>query len=299
MEQPARTIIVVWSWAASGVGAGTWGVDDGGMTANKVVCQDIRATADGALDQLKQLLETHTADGGDVMLFLHRHHGYEQQHTSALLALPLPTGHGQHHCFLFGEGADPIYLTNNPRGLLGISGTFAAQLSRGDITLPLTAIADANRRLLRPAHFDYVWQLYERAIARSIFELREDLLSFLCQQLPKTTFASGDLYALVSVAKQRLLLLRLLSFVGRVRKSSALAIELRGWERRHNRTYTFDDCEAQLSATYGPAIAAQHATLAAYLLKHVLAKGEPVYLPELRDQFDALLQAFPEKSYHI
>lgn len=281
------------------MGAGTWGVDDGGMTTHKVVCQDIRATADGALQQLKALLETYTADAGDVMVFLHRHHGYEQQHVSALLAHPLPAGHGQHHCFLFGEGADPIYLTNNPRGLLGISGTFSAQLSRGGTVLPLTSVADADRRLLRPAHFDYVWQLYERAIARSIFELREDLLSFLSHHLPRTTFASGELYALLSAADQRLLLLRLLSFVGRVRKASALAVELRSWERRHNRTYTFDDCEAQLSATYGADTATQHAALAAYLLKHVLAKGEPVFLPELRDQFDALLQEFPEKSYHI
>lgn len=299
MGQPAKTIVVVWSWTAAGLGAGTWGVDDGGMTANQVVCQDIRATADGALNQLKQLLETHTADAGDVMVFLHRHHGYEQQHVSALLAHPLPAGHGQHHCFLFGEGADPIYLTNNPRGLLGISGTFAAQLSRGGTILPLTAIADADRRLLRPVHFDYVWQLYERAIARSIFELREDLLSFLSRHLPLVTFAPGELYALLSVPGQRLLLLRLLSFVGRVRKASALAVELRSWERQHNRTYTFEDSGVQLSATYGADLAARHAVLAAYLLKHVLAKGEPVSLPELRDRFDALLQAFPEKSYHI
>lgn len=274
-------------------------MDDGGMTTHKVICQDIRATADGALHQLKALLETHSADGGDVMVFLHRHHGYEQQHVSALLAHPLPAGHGQHHCFLFGEGADPIYLTNNPRGLLGISGTFAAQLSRGDAIIPLTSVADANLLLLRPAHFDYVWQLYERAIARSIFELREDLLSFLSQHLPRSTFASGELYALLSAAEQRLLLLRLLSFVGRVRKASALAVELRSWERRHNRTYSFDDCQSQLSATYGADMAVQYGTLAAYLLKHVLAKGEPVFLPELRDQFDALLQEFPEKSYHI
>ena len=289
-------IVWAWAWASQGLGLGNWQIAGINHKNDLVVCLDLRATPAGMLE-LQAYLEQYTRHEGTVVLLLHRHHGYHQDHVKALLALQLPADHGNFQCFLFDEGTDAVYLTANPRGLLGTAGTFSARVNFAGQQLDISAVADADRKELKPAHFNYVWQLYQLALRRRIFELREDLLSYLGQFLPRTGFAPGELYTLLSQPQDRLLLLRLLSFVGRIRKHSDLAREIRTFERNNNRTLTFEDCGIQLEAAYGPLAAEQHAGLVAFLQKHLLATGEAVHVVELRERFDGLLLQIPGPTY--
>lgn len=294
-----RTIIIVWSWNSAGIGEGVWQIAGTINGTDQVICYDWPVSQNEDLEQLELLVRQHTQHGGDVMLFLHRYHGYHQEHIKQLLNSRLSEQQGKLQCFLFGEGSDAIYLTSDPRGLLGTSGTFSAQLKLSDgQSVSVSAIADADRRMLKSSHFDYVWELYQLALRRRIFELKEDIFNCLGQFLPRQTFAAGELYDILRQAKNRELMLRLLSFVGRVRKGSNLAKEIRIFEQNNNRTLTFDDCGIQLETSYGTPAAEQHALLAAYVLRHVLAKGDAVSLIELRERFEDLLLQIPGLTYH-
>lgn len=292
-----RTIIVVWSWASSGIGEGDWQVAGMSYTNDKVICRDWPESP-ASMRALKALLKTCAAEG-EVMLFLHRHHGYHQDHLRELIHLRTPgEDHGLLQIFLFGEGADAIYLTTDPRGLLGTSGTFSANMVFDGQAMEATSIADRKRREIKSTHFDYVWQLYKLALRRRIFELKEDFFNCLGQYLPQTQFESGELYDVLRLPENRQLFLRLLSFVGRIRKRSDLAKEIRTFERNTNRTLTFDDCGIQLETSYGVSAAEQYALLAAYVLRHVLARGETVFLPDLREKFEELLLQIPGLTYY-
>ena len=293
----ARTIVVVWSWNRSGLGEGEWHIAGSNHIEDRVVCLD-RPASPNALDTLTEVLTDYSRDGGEVMLFLHRHHGYFQDHLKSLIHLPLDESHGQVQCFLFGEGADEIYLTSNARGLLGTSGTFTANMIFEGQQVESSAIASTGRRELKASHFDYVWQAYRQALRRRIYELKEDVLATLAQALPDTVFAPGEVYQVLNLPENRALLLRLLSFVGRIRKHSDLAREIRTFERNSNRTLTFDDCGIQLETTHGQAAAEQHAVLAAYILRNVLAKGGEVSILELREKFEELLLQISGLTYH-
>lgn len=293
----ARTIVVVWSWNRSGLGEGEWLVAGSNHIEDRVVCLD-RPAAPAAIKTLTEVLTDYSRDGGEVMLFLHRHHGYFQDHLKELIHLPLDDTHGQIQCFLFGEGADEIYLTSNARGLLGTSGTFTANMLFEGQQVEMSAVASAERRELKASHFNYVWKAYRQALRRRIYELKEDMLATLAQALPEQVFAPGEVYQVLNLPENRTLLLRLLSFVGRIRKHSDLAREIRTFERNSNRTLTFDDCGIQLETTHGQAAAEQHAVLAAYILRNVLARGGEVSILELREKFEELLLQISGLTYH-
>lgn len=293
-----RTIIIVWSWKAAGIGEGVWQVASSANANDLVVCRDWPVSQEGNTQNLAVLIRQYLQQDGEVMLFLHRYHGYSQEHLKQIIH-QAPEGQQERlRCFLFGEGADAIYLTSNSKGLLGTSGTFSAQLNRDGQPLDVSAIADAERRLLKSAHFDYIWDIYQLALRRRIFEFKEDLFNCLGQYLPQLTFEPGELYPLLRLPENRMLFLRLLSFVGRIRKGSDLANEIRIFERNNNRTLTFDDCGIQLETSYGASAAEQYALLAAYVLRNVLAKGNAVSLLELRERFEELLEQISGLTYH-
>lgn len=293
----ARTIVVVWSWNQSGLEEGEWSIAGTANAQDRVICLD-RPASPAALETLKEVLSESSQSGGEVMLFLHRHHNYYQDHIKSLIHLPQDDAHGQIRVFLFGEGADEIYLTTNARGLLGTSGTFSASVLFEGQQLNLSAVADSQRRELKASHFNHVWQMYRQALRRRIYELKEDLLAHLSQRLPGTVFGPGEVYQTLNLPENRMLMLRLLSFVGRIRKHSDLAREIRTFERNNNRTLTFDDCGIQLETTHGQAAAEQYAVLAAYVLRNMLARGGEVSLLELREKFEELLLQISGLTYH-
>ncbi|MEM1216127.1 MAG: hypothetical protein AAGJ82_10600, partial [Bacteroidota bacterium] len=237
----ARKMIIVWSWERSGMGEGTWTTE--GNTANKdglIAVDWLASTSNMARLQLRATQELE--QGHEVLLFLHRQHGYQQDHIAELVQkTDIREAGTSFKCFLFGEGADPIYLTQSPRGLLGTAGTLSANVIFEDEMLAITSIADFNTRELKAAHYNYVWQTYTSAFEQRIFQLKADLLQAVFTSSGKAVFGPGEVYNLLRQAEQRELLLRLLSFTGRIRKDSDLAREIRIFERNSNKSLTFDE----------------------------------------------------------
>lgn len=283
----SRTILVVWSWQRSGIGEGIWTISGANHADDQVVCWDKLASEDHFVE-LKQMANSYIKNQGQLMVFLHRSHGYTQDHVKELMQLAISTSSFL-KCFLFGEGAEGVYLTNDSRGLLGTAGTFSARINNNGQARNLTSIADADRKELKSSHFDYIWEQYKFSLQKQIFELKEDVLESLFAQKTGDVFASGELYAILNKEKNRLLMLRMLSFVGRIRKNSSLAKEIRTFERNTNRTFTFNDCKAYLESSYGAVSGNDYALLADFILKNILSKGESVDLIDLRSRFDALL----------
>ncbi|RME95612.1 MAG: hypothetical protein D6772_12895 [Bacteroidetes bacterium] len=283
-----RTMIIIWSWASRGLGEGIWSVAGQSHAGDQVVCRDLRA-GPNSLDELQAMIETHQADG-QVMVFLHRQHGYHSQHLEKILHHRRTSN--SLYCFLFGEGTGPIYLTQEARGLLGTAGTFSARISCEGQEMTRSAIADAAQRQLKPKHFDFVWQRYGAALYEHTLILKEDLFSALAQE-PHSSFdyAPGELYQLLKQDRHRELLLRLLSFAGRIRKNSDLEQEILTFERASGRTLTFGNYQAQLVSTQQVEALAAYRRVADYILRQVLSKGATVSLPLIRDLFDDLLSA--------
>lgn len=284
----SRVILVVWSWRRSGIGEGIWNVAGADHLNDQVICWDKKAGSENFIE-LKQMVASYIKNKEQVMIFLHRSHGYTRDHIKELQQLALLSTAAFLKCFLFGEGAESIYLTNDSRGLLGTAGTFSARVNQKGQSLDLSSIADADRKELKPAHFNYVWELYKFSLQKQIFELKEDILEYLYAQKTTETFEPGELYTILNKAQNRLLMLRMLSFVGRIRKDSNLAKEIRTFERNTNRTFTFNDCKAYLESSYGPSSANDYELLADFMLKNILSKGRVVELVDLRSRFDALL----------
>lgn len=293
----ARTMIIVWSWRASGLGEGVWRPAGKSHANDQLICKDVLASQD-AMTLLEGIITNEHQKDNELMIFLHRQHGYNQEHIKALTNLATPAYIENFKCFLFGEGADTIYLTNHPRGLLGTSGTFEAQAIFSDESLSLSAVANAQNKELHASHFNFVWNTYQLALQRLVFELKEDLLSTLGEYLSADDFPPGAVYKIISQPEHRLLLLRLLSFSGRVRKGSSLAKEIRTFERNNTRTLSFDNSQVQLEAAYGAAAIERYAVLVKYILQHLLSSGKAVSLLDLRARFDELLDLLPGRTYN-
>lgn len=293
----SRVILVVWSWRRSGIGEGIWNVAGTNHANDQVICWDKKAGSDNFVE-LKQMAVSYIKNGEQLMVFLHRSHGYTQDHVKELVQLTLASSPSFLKCFLFGEGAEGIYLATDPRGLLGTSGTFSAKVNHKGQSLNLSSIADIERKKLKPSHFNYVWELYEFSLRKQIFELKEDLLESLFTQKTTDVFEPGELYIFLNKVQNRLLMLRVLSFVGRIRKNSNLAKEIRTFERNTNRTFTFNDCKAYLESSYGSLLANDYELLADFILKNILSTGDIVDLVDLRSRFDALLiHSFGSTTY--
>jgi hypothetical protein len=292
-----RTMIIVWSWGSGGqtVDGAVWPVLGSRQSSDRVVCIDEKV-GDRLGDKLKTAVRTY-GEKGDVFVFMHRRHGYHQDHINELMAA-FGMSKGLKCCFLFGEGGDALYLTRDPRGLLGVSGTFSARKSMESAgELPLSAIADAESQLLKPEHFNYVWSRYLFAFKERIFELKEDFFSVLSPLLTQSGCDAGEIYALLSRPDQRLLLLRLLSFVGRLTKGSRPEEELKVLAAKEGRSLHFDDGCAQLASLYGEAVGEAYRQLCSMIKQDVLAKGNALEFRFLRDRFDALLDAMPGATY--
>lgn len=291
-----RTVLVVWSWNKSGLGEGIWDIAGASHANDHVVCWD-KVASEESFVELKQMAISYIRNNGELMIFLHRSHRYTQDHIKELMQLALSSSVFL-KCFLFGEGAEGIYLTNDTRGLLGTAGTFSAKINREGQSIQRSSVADKERKELKPAHFDYVWEQYKFSLRRQIFELKEDMLEQLFLQKTEKIFAPGELYTILNKEKNRLLLLRVLSFIGRIHKNSNLAKEIRTFERNTNRTFTFYDCKAHLESSYGMASVDDYVHLAGFILKNILSKGDTVDLLDLRSRFDALLiHVFESTNY--
>lgn len=294
-----RHMIIVWSWLAGGIvpQSSSWSVGGGREGFDFVHCLDLTSHGEH-LETLREQILAHLRADAQTFVFLHRRHGYNSKHLRDFNQLKESVPQGQLRCFLFGDGADPLYLSQGPRGLLGTSGTFGAMAGHGATAQSLTSsIENEESRQIKKSHFDYVWQMYEHAFRAAFFELKEDLFRALAPLLGQATIDSGELYNWLRQPSQKRIFLRLLSFVGRIRQNSSLEKELRQFETEDHRRYIFADLGVDLAAIYGETTAQAYHEAKALISKQVLASGGPLAFVQLRKSFDDLLEQLPLPTY--
>jgi hypothetical protein len=299
MTYTPRTMIIIWSWKHSGMTApfDIWEVE--GSPDDRVIRMDVRWST-AAVPLLRERIEAEGLDRS-VYLFLHRRHGYSEKAIAQLLGALSEARKSRRNTrsFLFGEGGDFIYIAHHPRGLLGTKGTFSAQFDSPYQEQPqrITAIADREKRLLKKVHFDTVWQRYTHNFKAKIFELREDLFRTLLPFMIDQKVDSGDVYQFFQQPENRPLFLRLLSFIGKLRKGSDLEQALRDYEQQQKRSFFFDDCQENLKAGYSERESQLYAALATDIRQQLLVANQQIDLLQLRHRFDELLSNMPESAY--
>ena len=144
--------------------------------------------APSTLKTLEELIASKSIDG-DVLVLLHRDHQFGQPEIEALnqFAKSLSTNQVI-RCYLFGEGADPIYFSYNEKGLLDDFGWFMdePEYTFLDKETNATKIGEASvveqdsetgEWKVLPKYFEEVWQTYLFKAKAYVFALREDVLS--------------------------------------------------------------------------------------------------------------------------
>ncbi len=300
MTNRNRVMLIVWWWKYGGLEKAwdEWTVA-GYPEGHKLIRIDELRSSSGT-DLLRSCVKDHLPDS-DVYVFLHRNHGYNQQAIEELLSGL--NDHQEHvaqlKCFLFGEGNDDIYIAKNPRGLLGTKGTFCGNVNANNgQNTRVDAVANPLENQLKREHFDFVWRVYSHAFKSKVFELKEDLLATFAEYLTQDSIPPGELYRYLRGPENRLLFLRLLSFIGRMRKGSDLERELILWESKEKRSLLFDDFNTNLKATYGAIEGDIYRDLVEAIKTHIFsAQGIPD-LPAIRGKFDELLNVMSEATYN-
>ncbi len=280
---PKRTIIIAWWWSSGGLTDtfDEWKVTD---SSDGLVRMDIPYRS-GAFGTLQQILRQRA--GQNVLLFLHRAHGYTQQSIEEITQLPEVSQLQKFDAFLFGEGSDYLYIANNPRGLLGSKGTFIANFPSGE---SISAIANETLQTIKKGHFDNVWSYYKNSYRQRVFECSEDLYIALTPLAIQQPIEKGTPYQLLRKPGNELLLLRLVSFVGKMRKGSKPESDLRRYEMLHKRTYNFANLAQYLSLNHPPQTLEAYHNLIDTIKAALLSNKEELRLSELRDEFTSFIE---------
>ena len=295
-----RIMLIVWSWKYGGMQGNVdeWKVEK--TSGDKVVRIDEKLSSN-AISLLQEKLQYYSEEG-DVFLFLHRRHGYNHKAIREIVSSIQTSSNSNKkiRCFLFGEGNDKIYIANQNKGLLGTRGTFSAtlDLAGSGSFHNINAIENEGKMQIKLKHFDFVWNQYAHNFKAKIFELKEDLFISLSKFLFKPDLEPGEIYNYIKLKGNELLFLRLLSFIGKIRKGSNLENQLKEFEQKHKRSYFFDDCQVNLKTTYSDKETFLYQQLSSTISQGLLAHQEDFKFKTLRDQFDALLGAMPEPIYY-
>ena len=218
-----RTIIIVWKWEDLedhpnvDLGFEVLGRPDDSLVR-------INQTNTPATRKMLEELITSKSKEGDVLVLLHRDHQFGQTDVERLNRFARGLGINQMvRCYLFGEGADPIYYSYSEKGLLDDFGWFMnePEFTFFDQETNTTRIGEAsvvrqdretgNWKVL-PQYFEEVWQTYLFKAKAYVFALREDVLSGFT---PKIYFSVD---ATVNQEGQFQLMERLQSFCATVEK---------------------------------------------------------------------------------
>ena len=279
-----RTIIIVWWWSSGDLTEpyDTWQVTD----SSDVLVRVDTPYSPGAIGVLGGVLGTQTLDT-EVIIFLHRSHGYNDLAMEEIGQLPEAKGVKSLRCFLFGEGSDQIYLTNNSRGLLGTKGTFLATYSSGE---QIDARAQVDAHLIKKSHFDHVWNHYANSFQQRIFEFSEDLYVGLTPLVATSPIEKGLPYDLLRRSGNELLLLRLLSFVGKIRRGSRPENDLRKYEIADKRTYIFPNLSRDLTNIYPENVQQIYHDICVHIKTTILSDRKTLNLTLLSKQFSHFLK---------
>lgn len=282
MQNEKRKIIIVWWWKKGTLATDVdyWNV---GSLGDQLIRIDERNSTQAQQFIAAEVLK-HISDS-QVLLLLHRNHGYQDQAISAIVQ-QVSRGALAHaknfRAFLFGEGEDAVYLSANPRGLLGSKGSWIA-LQGGKTT---SAVQDEEKQQIKKIHFNDVWQRYQGELKEQVFSLKEELFTTF---LPLMSHPEADAYPFLRQKENEVLLLRILSFIGRVRNGSRQEQQLKKAQEAAGEKWLFGDIKNNLIALYGDDVAKQYQSLVRTIKSTLLTSSTNIDWVNLRDGFDRLL----------
>jgi len=229
-----------------------------------------------------KIIDHHTNEGSQVMVFLHRTNHYEEEDVEELLN---DFDGRVSKCFLFADGRDYLYYKTQKSGFLDDAGGFMNQRDR-DTEIRVKTF-DQEKGVLQP-YFDRVWTYYEGEFESKIFQLKEEIfdqwLPILMPRQPQQIEQEKLLEALKGA--KHLLYLRVKSFLGfydelyakrEGKPDNALQNELdkiRDLEKQRKVSYIFDDARQNLryDSKYGKPLVSSVYEEAIEALKAILFK---------------------------
>lgn len=268
------------------------------------------------------VLQQYIQPGNEVLLFLHRANFYGEKEVSELRK----SFEGSSlKCFLFSDARDYIYYSTKNSGLLNETGGFYAQrdISSGEFTRTF----DRKTKSVKQPYFDRVWLYYREEFQTKVFMLKQELFdAWFPLMLPDQPgkIDKSQLLALLSQNKDRLLIERVNSFIGRfhqedqypdgtyeansevtndgkLEKINAVNTALNKiahLERHDGQSYLFDDFVAnfQYEADSSTTISVFYLSIRASLIEF-LSNGDGLVskaaMRSLAQQFNNLIQALP------
>lgn len=297
-DHKRRVMIIVWWWNYGGLEgiSDEWHVA-GSKNGDCVIRIDQRSSPE-AKTIISQKAKEYLSDS-QVFIFLHRNHGYNGKAIEEILELIEKDASNLSpvRCYLFGEGNGSLYISSNPRGLLGTKGTFNAQRINGT-TQWIDSRADIENKTIKKIHFDHVWNAYAKAFKAKVFELQEDIFLALSPYLTRKKSKAHDLYRHLRQQEHKLLFLRLLSFIGKLRKGSSQEKVLLEQENLQGRTFDFDDFSINLGSVYNDQTVGIYHDLVKDINQNLFTGTHDYDLAQLRDQFTDLLESMPEEIYN-
>jgi hypothetical protein len=297
-DHKRRVMIIVWWWHYGGL-EGTsdeWPV--GPDRSGDCIIRIDQRYSENALSIISQKTLEYLPDS-EVFVFLHRSHGYSGRAIKALLEIINKNANNLApvRCFLFGEGNGALYISTNPRGLLGTKGTFSAQRINGT-TQWIDAREDLESMTIKRDHFNNVWNTYAKAFKAKVFELQEDIFLALSPFLTQQTSPANELYQHLRRREHQLLFLRLLSFTGKLRKGSSQEKLLLEQENLQGRAFDFNDFSTNLGTVYESETFDIYTNLVENINQKLFTGVNHYDLSKLRDGFASLLQSMPEEMYN-
>lgn len=231
---PKRSMIIVWWWLYGGQETEVeyWDIDASGK--DDVLIRADLPYSEVNIATLVALIKKQV--GREVLLLLHRNHGYNAELINKIKSR-LGSESPNINIHLFGEGSGYVYLNEHPRGILGTKGKMNVPKVDGVSAKEMTAISTKVENAIKAAHYEYVWTNYMNVWVEKLMAFKEDLFTSL---LPIIVQHDDNVYAFLKEKEQRLMMLRIMSFIGRLTKGSTDEIALVLFEKEHNISYQFE-----------------------------------------------------------
>jgi hypothetical protein len=214
------------------------------------------------IEQAKSYFQDH-----DIFVFLHRDHGFDENIILQLLndLQKYQTDSNRVlRCFLFSEGRDFIYYQTKEEGLLA-SGDFMrnaryksrfnnpdGKTEKIDVTIK---DLDTKEKMVKPQHFDRVWNYYQNEFEKKIISLQIDTIAAFVEIMNPAVndelISCMNWKVKIEALEEKTsdyLLLRLKSFLDYedMKLSPTELQALQEFEKEKQISYEFDDCSVNL-----------------------------------------------------
>ena len=283
---PGRALFIVWRWKDPD---SLWYAK---KDHSQLHCISEDKLFEANLEAIADRLRTYSTLP-QCLIFLHRKR-HPNSYVQTLLKFMQEklkfNNDGSLKCFLFGYGSDYLYLTKNPKGLLG-SGELGGWVEyRDGRKEEYNVIQNLEKRTIWQENYDSVWNYYQHEFKMKLYLLERDLFLHFAP-FTESEYSKNGTSLFTHLEADPPLALRLYSFVG----------ESLDEKRADNyQELLFDDCSENLKAAYGPeasqAYEALRRSIDRVFLGNCLDKVQPQKaIPQVRRQFIQLRSLMPER----